>query len=328
MTSAIYPIYIFAFIFTLLLTVVAERIIIPRLTRKAAQPIYEEGPKWHISKSGTPTMGGLGFLVAITVTIGISIFLLLYLGNNKGALSLTISLVFSLLNAAVGIVDDLFKIRRKDNGGLTARQKIILQSVIVILFLAARWYFLDDEAVIRLPLITIDAAWLYYPVSFLLLLGVVNCANLTDGIDGLASGIAFAVGAAFFFIGAFVSSEIGLLSAALMGAAIGFLFFNIHPAKIFMGDTGSLMLGAIAVSMGFMTEVPMIILPIGIVYVIEGASVILQVLVYKTTRKRLFKMAPLHHHLERCGYSETTICIFGILLTILSSTVAFTFFIS
>ena len=309
-------------IFTLILTVIIERLIIPVLSGKASQPIYEGGPSWHLSKSGTPTMGGAAFILASLLTLGVaSVFLTAE--NRAAAISVLISLIYAVANSLVGIVDDLTKIRRRDNAGLTPMQKIFLQFILAILFLMARVHYLGDSTSLVFSFGKIDLGFLYYPFAVLMLLGIVNCANLTDGIDGLAASVAFVIGIVLFFVGVLSSPDTALLSSALIGASLGFLFFNLHPAKVFMGDTGSLFLGALAVSCSFALKNPLIMVLIGGVYVIEGVSVILQVLCFKISGKRILKMAPLHHHFEKCGYGETKICVLAIILTLLLSVPAF-----
>jgi phospho-N-acetylmuramoyl-pentapeptide-transferase len=167
----------------------------------------------------------------------------------------------------------------------------------------------------------LDLGIFYYPLSLVLLLGIVNCANLTDGIDGLASSVALTIGSIFLLVSS-INIDVSILSSALIGGTLGFLLFNAHPARIFMGDTGSLFLGALAVCLAFSIGNPMIIILIGGVYVIEGISVILQVAVYKATQKRVFKMAPLHHHLEKCGMEESRICTLAVLVTLILSSFA------
>ena len=309
-------------IFTLILTVIIERLIIPLLSARASQPIYEGGPSWHLSKSGTPTMGGAAFILASLLTLGIaSVFLTAE--NRTAAISVLISLIYAFANSLVGIADDLTKIHRRDNAGLTPMQKIFLQLILAIIFLMARAHYLGDSTSIVFSFGKIDLGFLYYPFAILMLLGIVNCANLTDGIDGLAASVAFVIGIVLFFIGLLSSPDTALLSSALIGASLGFLFFNLHPAKVFMGDTGSLFLGALAVSCSFTLKNPLIMILIGGVYVIEGVSVILQVLCFKISGKRILKMAPLHHHLEKSGYGETKICILAMILTLLLSIPAF-----
>ena len=316
--------YLAVILSTMLLTVTIEKKLIPLLSGRASQPIYKEGPNWHLSKSGTPTMGGVGFLIATLLTLGITGAVIILQNDNKTVgISLLISLIYAVANSLIGILDDLTKLRRKDNAGLTPMQKILFQLLFAIIFLMARAHYLGDNGIIHFSFGNVDLGFLYYPLALIMLLGIVNCANLTDGIDGLASSVAFAIGIIFFYISALNSPDTAFLSSSLIGAACGFLFFNMHPAKIFMGDTGSLFLGALTVCCAFSLGNPLLIILIGGVYVIEGISVILQVLYFKMSGKRLFKMAPLHHHLEKCGFSESKICAIAILLTLFLSIPAF-----
>ena len=310
-----YILCISVFIFSLAVTVIIESRLIPFLS--------EGGPTWHLSKSGTPTMGGIAFLVSISLSLLVSaLIFILSDGKKLGGASLLIALIFSFGNALIGIFDDLMKLHRKENAGLTPMQKLGLQLLLSILFLMARRRLLGDGTIFALFNIKIELGILYYPLAIIILLGVINCANLTDGIDGLASSVAIAIGFAFLVISYGISYDAPIISSALIGGCCGFLFFNINPARIFMGDTGSLFLGALAVSLAFSVKNPLLIIPIGIVYVIEGLSVILQVVYYKLTKKRLFKMAPLHHHMERCGLNENRICIIAVITTLIFSAAA------
>ena len=310
-------------ILSLGITLAIEWQIIPFLKKRAAQPIYEGGPNWHMKKSGTPTMGGIGFLVAISISLLVAC---IFLRENKTAVaSLLITTVFALLNSVIGIIDDLTKLRRRENAGLKPYEKIIFQLIVAVLFLMARKFFLGDETTLEFSFGKIELGLLYYPLAILIIIGTVNCANLTDGIDGLASSVALTIGAMFSFLGGRDVSMIPTC-AALSGGCLGFLFYNRHPAKIFMGDTGSLFLGSIACALAFASGNPTIILFLGIVYAIEGLSVILQVAYFKLTKKRLFKMAPLHHHLEKCGLSENQICVIAVSVTILTSIIGFVIF--
>ena len=311
---------IFIFLISLILTIIIEWKLIPRLNAKAAQPIYEEGPSWHISKKGTPTMGGIAFLISITASL--FIFCLVSGGNKILLSSVLISMLFSIGNAAIGIIDDMTKLRRKTNAGLKSYEKLILQTLIAIIFLMSRAYFLGDDTVLRFSFFEFDIGALYYLLALIIILGTVNCANLTDGIDGLASSIAVTIGLSFLIIGISGSNAIKPLSAALIGGALGFLFFNINPAKVFMGDTGSLFLGGLVCSLAFEFGNPTVVLFLGGVYAIEGLSVILQVTYFKLTKKRLFRMSPIHHHLEKCGLRENTICIIAVCLTTLLTIIA------
>lgn len=318
--------YVFIFAFTLLLTVFIEKKIIPVFTKKAKQPIYEGGPSWHVKKSGTPTMGGVGFLIPVTFICLLLCVPLHVSGDPNGAVSLLISTVFSLLNAGIGILDDLTKLRHKENKGLSAKEKLFLQAVSVVFFLAARELFLGVGTSVAFSFGRIDFGIFYYFITGFILLGIINCANLTDGIDGLASGVAFAAGISIFYVAYGHHSESAIVSAAIIGATVAFLIFNLHPAKIFMGDTGSLFLGALVASAVLNMGNPFAAVSVGGVYVVEGVSVIIQVLVFKTFKKRVFKMSPIHHHLEKSGWSENKICISAILLTLITSLAGFAVF--
>ena len=315
--------YLLVFVLTFAVTVVTEKLLIPHLSGRASQPIYADGPKWHMSKSGTPTMGGLAFLISISLTLGASSAILFVKGYQKESLSLILCLIYSVLNATVGIIDDAKKLRKKKNAGLSPIQKLLLQTAISALFLTARAILLGRTEIIEFGFFDVDLGIFYYPIALIVLVGITNCANLTDGIDGLASGVAFAVGVSLFYISYALSYDVAFVSASIMGATSGFLIFNIHPARIFMGDTGSLFLGALGASCAIVLNNPIIILFVGGIYVIEGVSVVLQVISFKLTRKRIFKMAPLHHHLERIGWSENRICITAIILTFILSIPAF-----
>ena len=193
------------------------------------------------------------------------------------------------------------------------------------MFFISRNIFLGNDAFIDCELFGIELGALSLPVMIIIFVGIINFANLTDGIDGLASCVAFSIGLSLFYISAQRTYASAIIATVLMGSAVGFLIFNLHPAKIFMGDTGSLFLGALVVSGSLFFDNPLLILPAGGVYIIEGLSVILQVLYCKATKKRLFKMAPLHHHLERSGLSENTICIIAIIATLILSIPTFIF---
>ena len=318
-----FPIYLLVFFFTLIFTILLERALIPILLRRAKQPIYTEGPQWHEKKAGTPTMGGIAFLISITLTLSAAATIMFSQGNKSGASSLLISLAFSVFNGLIGLFDDLKKLQKKENKGLTAKEKLILQTVAAVSFLMLRSIFLKNSTTLAFSFGLLDAGILYYPVATLLLVGLVNMANLTDGIDGLAGGVGFASAVSIFYISCSLVSESAFISAAVIGGTLGFLFFNINPARIFMGDTGSLFLGALIVSSCFMLSNPLVTLAVNSVYIIEGFSVILQVLCFKLTGKRILKMAPLHHHLEKSGWSENKICFAAIILTLISSIPAY-----
>jgi phospho-N-acetylmuramoyl-pentapeptide-transferase len=319
--------YLAVFIIVLFITVFMEKHLIPILRKKAAQPIYTEGPEWHLKKQGTPTMGGVGFLIAVIIALLTATLFLVFTEDTHFALSLMISLLFGASNALIGVIDDRAKIKRNKNAGLTPLQKILLQTICATLFLLSRHILLSEGTYIYFSFGSVNLGMFYYPLCLLMLLGTVNCANLTDGIDGIASGVAFSIGVSLAYLSTNSNSEVGFISFAMMGAAVAFLIFNINPAKIFMGDTGSLFFGAMFAACCISLGNPLIILFSGIVYFIEGASVILQVLYYKLTKKRLFKMAPFHHHLEKCGWVENKIVIWAIIITIASSIPAAMIFI-
>ena len=311
---------VLSFLSATVLTAVSEFFLIPRLRSIGmGQKILEIGPRWHKSKEGTPTMGGLGFLFsslpvfAVLVIIGIrdSAFLLAY--------------GYAVLNGGIGFLDDHAKFVRKQNEGLTARQKYILQAVAAVLYLIGLSLTGRFQTEIVLFGLTIPLWYFAYPFALFVLTGFVNAVNLTDGVDGLASSVTFFV-SAFFAVSACFSENVPLsaLSGIGMGVCLGFLFFNFYPARVFMGDTGSLFLGGLVCGMAFSARNYLILLSVGIVYLLESLSVILQVGYFKLTKgKRLFKMAPIHHHFEKCGWSEIMICIVFSLVTIAFSALSF-----
>lgn len=323
MLDRYFPVYVLTFFAVLFLTVLVEIRLIPALSENAKQPIYEDGPKWHMKKSGTPTMGGLAFLFAVFCASVFGILFLHLSGDRDGALSLSLNFAFAFANAAVGVVDDLTKLHRRRNDGLTPTEKLIFQFAIAAGFLLLRRSLLGDDTSVAFAFGSVDLGIFYYPICLLLTVGIINFSNLTDGIDGLAASVAFGIGVSLFYIASALSGEVSFLAAVLMGASMGFLFFNLHPAKIFMGDTGSLFLGALAVSSVFSLGNPLLILPIGAVYILEGLSVVLQVAFFKITGRRIFRMAPLHHHFEKCGWPENRICLAAIFLTLLFSLPAY-----
>ena len=268
-------------------------------------------------------MGGVGFLIASSVAFVIGCLYLLYNGEARAALSLLLCAAYAVLNGFIGMIDDYTKLRKKENAGLTPMQKLILGAALALLFLASRTLLLGEGTALYFSFGTVDLGILYYPLAAVALIGTVNCANLTDGIDGLAAGVAFAIGLSLFYISYSTSADVALISSALIGAMLGFLIFNINPARIFMGDTGSLFLGALVASCAQALGNILMLATVGVVYFIEGLSVIIRVLHFKRTGKRVFKMAPLHHHLEKCGWSENKIVLSAVFLTLLLSLASF-----
>ncbi len=280
--------------------------LVPLLRKiKAGQMIKENGPTWHMSKSGTPTMGGIMFIAAIAAvcfTVGFSQILL-------GQWEHIFILVFGLVFGAIGFLDDLQKLKHKANTGLSAKGKFLLQlsASICFLFLLRRFELLESHLYIPFWNITVDVPeWLFYPFASFVIVGCVNAINITDGVDGLAGGTCTAVFIGFTAIAWSWGSEYlagGIFSAGMTGALLGFLVYNFNPAKVFMGDTGSLFLGGCISALAFALDMPLILLPLCIMPVLETLSDIIQVVYFKATHgKRIFKMAPFHHHLEMGGW--------------------------
>ena len=311
-------------IVTLALTGVLSRIFIPKLkSLKMGQPISDIGPRWHKSKEGTPTMGGLFFIVPILFVLVLSS---LIMADELDLPRLWITAVSSLLFGLIGIVDDAAKLRKKENVGLLAWQKFLLQLIVASAYvgiMAAKGY-LSTVVVIPFFRAEVDFGFFFYIISVVLICGIVNSVNLTDGIDGLASSVTAVVAAVLAVMSVMHGNDTSaLFSCAVFGGCLGFLIYNAYPAKIFMGDTGSLFLGGAVVGIAFIYGSPLLILVLGIVYVFETISVILQVSYYKLSHgKRLFKMAPFHHHLEKCGFSENKIVFIAIGVTFVFSLIA------
>jgi phospho-N-acetylmuramoyl-pentapeptide-transferase len=234
----------------------------------------------------------------------------------------------ALANGAIGFIDDARKLFKKQNEGLKAAEKFMLQLIIAALFLLGMSRFGGLTTELYLPFIgkSLELGKFYYVLMLFLIVGVTNSVNLTDGIDGLASCVTAVVAAFFAVCGAVAANEGALyLAGAVFGGCLGFLVYNFHPAKIFMGDTGSLFLGGIVTGLAFLCDQPIILLIVGLIYLIETASVILQVGSYKIFHKRIFKMAPIHHHFEKCGWGERKIVIVASAITLVLSAVSFIF---
>lgn len=288
------------------------------MQKKLGQKILEIGPRWHKNKEGTPTMGGVCFLVPI-LAVGTLALLLLQESTVAGEMAAGIlTLLFALANSLIGLIDDLTKFKKKQNQGLTPRQKLVLQTSVATAYLAMLNLLCELSTSLRIPFTDteIELGLLYYPLALVMLVGIVNCANLTDGLDGLATSVAAILSGFFALAATLLASETSLLfSGAVLGGTLAFLIFNYHPARVFMGDTGSLFLGAMLSGLSLLLGDVGIILIAGGLYLLEGISVILQVLYFKLTHgKRLFLMAPLHHHFERRGWSEVkVVSVFSIL---------------
>ncbi len=296
------------------LTVAAERVLIPILrSHKLGQKILDIGPRWHKSKEGTPIMGGLGFILAALVVMAVFFVVRGVQGRGAEYIPLALTLGLAVGNGAIGFVDDYCKLVKKQNEGLTWKQKLFLQLALATAYVVVMSYTGNLSTAVNLPFTekTLELGWGFYPIAVIILAGVTNGGNITDGVDGLASGVTFVVGA-FLAVCAFSlrDEQLGAVSAILVGATLGFLVYNFHPAKVFMGDTGSLFLGSLVIGCAFMMREPIVGLMVAAVYILEMLSSLLQVVYFRLTHgKRLFKMAPIHHHFEQCGWSENRIVL-------------------
>ncbi len=291
------------------LTALLGRVCIPALRAlKAGQSIREIGPNWHKSKEGTPTMGGIMFITACVICVVAGGWTAMVAGEYEHLMVLG----FALIYGAIGFADDFVKVVRKRNLGLTALQKLILQLAVALAYLGLlRWNGnLTCELYIPFADVSFTVNWVVYLIfATFVIVGCVNAVNLTDGVDGLASGVTVPV-MVFFAVTAWAwgSETLALLPAALVGGLLGFLCYNFHPAKVFMGDTGSLFLGGAVCGMAFALDMPLVLILVGIVYIVEAVSVIMQVAYFKATHgKRIFRMTPIHHHFEMGGWSEVKI---------------------
>ena len=297
---------IISFIVAFAVTALVGRFLIPWLhALKAGQTIKEIGPKWHMNQRGTPTMGGIMFIVGIFVAIlaaGWQDF-------KAGDFSALIVFAFALVFGIIGFIDDFCKVKFHKNEGLTAAQKFLLQLAAAIVFVVLLRYtgHISNDLYIPFFNATFYLPWVVYMIfAAFIIVGCVNSVNLTDGIDGLATGVTMPV-MVFFVAAALIWSRfgVGVLSAAAFGGLCAFLIYNFHPAKVFMGDTGSLFLGGLVCGLAFALDIPLILILVGIIYICETMSDIIQVTYFKLTHgKRIFRMAPLHHHLEMGGWSE------------------------
>lgn len=289
------------------------RVLIPWLkSMKTGQKIREIGPRWHKGKEGTPAMGGLIFI--LTAFVGV-----VGLGLAFGKWTSALVFAFALVFGAIGFFDDFRKIKKKQNEGLTALQKLVLQLAASALYLYLLYRTGHLTGSLWIPftnLVWTLPIWVYIAFAVFVIVGCVNAVNLTDGIDGLASGVTVPV-MVFFLVTAIAvkKAELAIFPAALIGGLAGFLCYNFHPAKVFMGDTGSLFLGGAVCGMAFALDMPLILILVGLVYIVETLSVILQVGYFKLTKRfsadhqgrRIFRMTPIHHHFEMSGWSEVKI---------------------
>ncbi|MDE6662255.1 MAG: phospho-N-acetylmuramoyl-pentapeptide-transferase [Lachnospiraceae bacterium] len=296
------------------ISVVLGPMVIPFLRRlKVGQTVREEGPKEHLKKNGTPTMGGILILVSVVVTS------ILYVKEYPKIIPiLFVTLGFGL----IGFMDDYIKVVLKRSMGLRAWQKMLLQIIVTGVFAYYILHYTDVSLAMRIPFVKglyLDFGMLNIPILFFIVIGTVNGANFTDGLDGLASSVTVLIATFFTVVAIGLQSGIEPITCAVVGALLGFLLFNVHPASVFMGDTGSLALGGFVAATAYMMQMPIFLAIVCFIYVIEVLSVIIQVSYFKLSGgKRIFKMAPIHHHFELCGWSETrVVALFSILTALL-----------
>ncbi|MBQ1263605.1 MAG: phospho-N-acetylmuramoyl-pentapeptide-transferase [Oscillospiraceae bacterium] len=319
---------ILAAIIAFALTAFSGKFLIPFLKKlKYGQTILEIGPNWHKAKEGTPTMGGLMFILGIVVAASVGLGLVIAFGGGyKTEYTRFIAgLIMALGFAALGFLDDFVKVVKKRNLGLTASQKMVGQIVIAAAYLLIVFFGGDSNTTVWFPFLgSLDFGILYYPFAIFVIVGFVNAVNLTDGIDGLASSVTFVASLGFMAVTVLLRAySMNILAAALAGGCLGFLIYNFHPAKVFMGDTGSMFLGGIVVALAFGIHQPLLLLLFGIIYLIETGSVMLQVTYFKLTHgKRIFKMSPIHHHFEMCGWNEEKIVFTFSAVTLVFSAIA------
>ena len=302
-------------IISFLISVIFCPILIPFLRKlKFGQTEREDGPESHLKKTGTPTMGGLVILASILLTS------LIYVGRYKEIIPvLFMTLGFGL----IGFLDDYIKVVKKRSLGLTPSQKMTLQFIVTGVFKYYYFQVAGLDTSIKIPFVDgigfVMPPWLFVIFVFIVVLGTVNGVNFTDGLDGLASGVTVIVATFFTIVSLTVNPEMTPITGAVVGSLLGFLLFNTYPARVFMGDTGSLALGGFVAAIALILHMPLFIVIVGLIYLVEVISVILQVGYFKLTHgKRIFKMAPIHHHFELCGYSETqVVAAFSIITALL-----------
>ncbi|MCR5212108.1 MAG: phospho-N-acetylmuramoyl-pentapeptide-transferase [Lachnospiraceae bacterium] len=286
------------FLLSFVFSIIIGNILVPFLTKKKVDQTEREIMESHVKKNGTPTMGGFIFLIPVIV------FGIILSFQNSRLIPVMIGIVSF---AIIGFIDDFLKVVKKKSDGLRTWQKLLLQIVAATILLLYIIYFSDISLQIRVPFLPglIDIGWIAIPLYYFCVLGTVNGVNLNDGVDAMTSTVTLVV-AGFFFVASFITGAgTSDLSISVIGGLLGFLFFNLHPAKIFMGDTGSLALGGYVAAMAYVMNMPLFIIVVGFIYLLEAVSVILQVSYFKISHgKRIFKMTPIHHHFELSGWSE------------------------
>ncbi len=303
-------------------------ILIPYLRKlKAGSHILDIGPAWHKSKEGTPLMGGFMFILSTIVAVVVGYLIISSYKTANGLetsanswIQLVVGIGCALGFAAVGFVDDYIKVVKKRNQGFNIKAKSICQALVVVAYLVAIYFTGDKSTEIVFPFFgALDFGWFYYPLMAVAIYFVVNSVNFTDGVDGLCGSVTVVYATAFMMIFVILNNwEYSALSMALAGGCLGFLVWNLHPAKVFMGDTGSMFLGGLVIALGIQSGLELLIPLVGIIYIIEGLSDVIQIASFKIRKKRVFKMAPIHHHFELSGWSEYKIVIVFALVTLVA----------
>lgn len=299
-------------------------ILIPYLRKvKAGSHILEIGPAWHKSKEGTPLMGGFMFVLPVCVASIAGYFIIRATEtpiehNSLWRLILSLGMCLGLM--LVGFADDYIKVVKKRNMGFNAKAKTACQAVVIVLYMIGLHLLGVMDTAIVFPIFgEVDFGFFYYPLMLIAIYGVVNAVNFTDGVDGLLGSVTTVYSTAFAIIlGLLGNSLFSSFSMAVAGGCLGFLVWNLHPAKVFMGDTGSMFLGGCVVAMGMESGLELLIPLVGIIYIIEALSDVIQIISYKTRKKRVFKMAPIHHHFEMSGWSEYKIVVIFSLVTLVA----------
>ena len=311
-------VYISLFLSFILTTAIAP-IFIPFLLKlKVGQTVRDDGPESHLKKNGTPTMGGIIILIGF---IGGSVIFCSRYSNTIPIMLMTIG--FGL----IGFIDDYIKVVLKRSMGLRAWQKLLLQIIVTAIFAVYLTKVSGVNLLLRVPFTNgymLDLSWFSYVILFIAVLGTVNGANLTDGVDGLASSVTIVIAIYFAIIAVLENMGLEPTSLALIGSLLGFLVFNCYPAKVFMGDTGSLSLGGYVIATAYMLNMPLYVIIVAVIYLVENISVMLQVSYFKITKgKRLFKMAPIHHHFEKSGWSETKVVTVFTIVSIFAAVIGY-----
>lgn len=317
--------YLISFLVAFATSALIGRFLIPWLhALKAGQSIKEIGPVWHMAKQGTPTMGGIMFIAGIFIAILVTG----WQDFSQGRFGALFVFLFALVFGVIGFLDDFMKVKYHKNEGLTAPQKFLLQLAAAIVFTVLLRYtgYLTPDLYIPFFNVSFQLPWAVYMVfAAFVIVATVNAVNLTDGVDGLATGVTLPV--ALFFLAVSLMwkiTDLSIFAAALVGGLCAFLIYNFHPAKVFMGDTGSLFLGGTVCGLAFALDIPLIIVLVGIIYLLETLSDIIQVTYFKLTHgKRIFRMAPLHHHFEMGGWSEEKLFTVFTLVTLVCCVLAY-----